>query len=96
VQDGQADITVFHPADGVWYRLLSSSGSFVTQTFASNGDRPLVGDFDGDGKHDTAVFRPLSGDWYFLLSQTGVFAAKHWGINGDLPALAAFVARLRD
>ncbi|MEO6394243.1 MAG: FG-GAP-like repeat-containing protein [Pyrinomonadaceae bacterium] len=82
--DGKADISVFRPATGAWYRLDSSAGQFVAVTFGQNGDIPAAGDYDGDGKTDIAVFRPSNGTWYFLNSTTG-FKATQFGQTGDLP-----------
>jgi hypothetical protein len=43
--DGRADLAVFRPSDGVWYRLDSGSGSFVALQFGLNGDRPIPAAF---------------------------------------------------
>ena len=38
--DGRADLSVFRPSEGAWYRLNSSNGAFVAQPFGANGDLP--------------------------------------------------------
>jgi uncharacterized delta-60 repeat protein len=44
-RDGKADLTVFRPSDGNWYRLNSSNGAFVAQPFGANGDKPTPSAF---------------------------------------------------
>ena len=84
--DGRADISVFRPADAVWYRLNSgSNNSFSAVQFGIAEDKIAPGDFDGDGKTDLAVFRPSSGVWYLQQSTDG-FTAVQFGQSGDLPA----------
>jgi hypothetical protein len=38
--DGKADINVFRPASGIWYRLNSSNGSFFAVQYGIGTDRP--------------------------------------------------------
>ena len=59
--DGIADVSVFRPSTGTWYRRNSSDGSFYAIQFGASADKPTIGDFDGDGKADIAVFRPSAG-----------------------------------
>lgn len=88
--DGKADLTVFRPGEGAWYRINSTTGGFVATPFGAQGDRPVPGDYDGDGKADIAVYRPSAGGWYMLLSATGAFKGVGFGINSDTPVPADF------
>ena len=83
--DAIADIAVFRPSDGVWYRLNSSNNQFVAIQFGYGTDKPAVQDYDGDGKADITVFRPSNGIWYRLDTSTNQFIATPFGLNGDKP-----------
>ncbi len=86
--DGKSDPAVFR--NGVWYRMLSSTGTFDGVSFGAAGDIPVPADMDGDGKADLVTFRPSTGIWYELLSSTGGFSAVAFGSNGDVPLPADF------
>lgn len=91
--DGRADLCVFRPNEGRWYISYSSYGyprSGVGATWigwGTTGDRPHVGDFNGDGVSDIAIWRPSSGYWFARftslngLPSSGVTVA--WGGAGD-------------
>ena len=70
---------------------LAIPGCFVATRFGSSGDRPVVGDFNGDGRADISVFRPSNSIWYRLNSPSNTFTALQFGMNGDLAIPAAFV-----
>jgi regulation of enolase protein 1 (concanavalin A-like superfamily) len=92
--DRKSDITVFHPATGVWSSLTSST-NFVSAaqfTWGVATDIPVPGDFDGDGKTDVAVFSPSTGTWNILLSSTSYTESLtfQWGASGDRPVPADY------
>ncbi|HEX8369533.1 MAG TPA: FG-GAP-like repeat-containing protein [Pyrinomonadaceae bacterium] len=84
--DNKTDISVYRPADGVWYLNQSQSGFNAVQ-FGLGTDKIAPADYDGDGKTDFGVFR--DGVWYLLRSQAG-FTAVQFGATGDLPRPADY------
>lgn len=80
--DGKTDISVFRPAEGNWYVLLSSSGNSSATNFGIGTDLLAPEDYDGDGKTDIAIYR--DGSWNLLRSRDG-FTAMQFGLAGDKP-----------
>lgn len=87
--DGKSDLSVFRPATGAWYNLLSGPNQTSAVNWGANGDKIVPGDYDGDGKTDLGVFRPPTGTWYVLRSTAGMLT-QNWGASTDLPAAADY------
>ena len=92
--DGIADTAVFRPVTGTFYSH-DSIPAFYTYSdlrirdfqWGTNGDKPMIGDYDADGVPDYTVFRPDVGNWYAHRSATNNFEAFNWGLNTDVPML---------
>ena len=85
--DDYEDVAVFN--DGDWYYLGSNDARVWHYKFGLPGDKPVIGDFDGDGRIDYAVYRPSNGVWYLQKSTEGFYAVR-WGLPDDLPVPADY------
>jgi hypothetical protein len=80
-------LTVFRPAEGVWYGLLGGDPpSYTVIPWGIVTDKPVLGDYDGDGTSDVGVWRPDTGVWYVLPSSSpGIYTDTQWGVATDKP-----------
>jgi len=95
--DGKADLAVYR--DGslsggqsyFFYRPSSQPGeNFRSIAWGATGDKPLVGDFDGDGRLDAAIFRQSTGQWYILRSSDNQVINQQFGASTDIPVPADY------
>ena len=86
--DGRADVSVFRPTNGSWYRLNSANNSFAAAQFGAANDKIAPADFDGDGRTDYAVFR--DGIWFILQSSNNALRSVQFGQAGDIPVPADY------
>jgi hypothetical protein len=71
----------------------TGSGKDIVAGFGTTGDKPVVGDWNGDGRSEIAVFRPSTGQWIVDLNGnyawdgtgTGQDITASLGQNGDIP-----------
>ena len=93
--DGKADLAVYrnggaNGGQSFFFYLGTANNPNKNITFipfGAGGDKPVVGDYDGDGKADPAIYR--NGVWYLLRSQAGATAVQ-FGIATDKPTPADF------
>jgi hypothetical protein len=57
---------LFRPSSGFWYLKNYNGGGEpdLMFPFGADGDRPLVGDWDGDGVETIGVYRPSKAKWF--------------------------------
>ncbi|MCA1637505.1 MAG: FG-GAP-like repeat-containing protein [Acidobacteria bacterium] len=95
--DGKADLAVYRAglmAGGQSYFYYRPSSqptvNFHTIPLGTSGDKPLLGDFDGDGRLDPAVFRPSTASWIILKSSLNQITETTFGLPTDIPVPADY------
>ena len=86
--DHRTDWTVRRPDTGIWYSILSGSGTAIARTWGLPTDVDVAADFDGDGTTDLAAWRvgPQGGEWSIVNSADGTVRFDVWeGDEGDVP-----------
>ena len=83
--DGESDVAVWRPSDGVWHVSRSGEQTYTAYAFggASYGDVVVPGNYDGDKKIDYAVYR--HGTWIIQNSSNSELRTINFGIAGDVP-----------
>lgn len=81
--DGLADLSVFRPSDGIWYRWNSFDNSFAAMQWGLSTDKLVSADYDGDGRADYAIYR--DGTWVIFQSLNNQIKVVSFGQAGDLP-----------
>jgi hypothetical protein len=85
--DRRSDVSVFRPADSIWYLNRSTAGFYATQ-FGLATDDITPADYDGDGRTDIAVFR--NGMWWLMNSSAATVQSFRFGQTGDIPVPADY------
>jgi hypothetical protein len=84
-QDGQADIAVYRPGEGLWY-VQRSSGGYAYFNWGLANDNLVPGYYDSDAITDVATHRkniafPETGTWWILNSTDLSFSVTRWASN---------------
>ncbi|HUF03400.1 MAG TPA: Ig-like domain-containing protein [Aridibacter sp.] len=88
--DGETDLAVWRPSNGVWHVTNSRDGSYSPTQFGGGayGDIPVPGNYDGDENTDHAVYR--KGTWYIARSSDGSMEVHQLGTALDKPVQGDF------
>jgi hypothetical protein len=98
---GTEEIGIFRPSTGEWFLDMNSNGQWdgcsvdkCFGPFGSQGDLPVVGDWNGTGKAGIGVFRPNTGEWFLDMNGNGRWDGCSvdkcfgpFGSQGDLPVV---------
>lgn len=88
--DGESDLAVWRPSNGVWHVTNSRDGSYSPTQFGGGafGDIPVPGNYDGDENTDHAVYR--QGTWYIYRSSDRSMEVHQLGTASDEPVQGDF------
>jgi hypothetical protein len=94
---GTSKVGVFRPSDGTFYLDYNGNGAWDgcgvdrCLQIGTNGDIPLVGDWNGSGTSKVGAFRPSDGTFYLDYNGNGAWdgcgadRCLQIGVNGDVP-----------
>jgi hypothetical protein len=94
---GTSKVGAFRPSDGTFYLDYNGSGTWEgcgtdrCLQIGMNGDKPLVGDWNGSGTTKVGAFRPSDGTFYLDYNGSGTWEGcgtdrcLQIGLNGDIP-----------
>ena len=90
----KSSLSLFRPADGVWYSLTDMNGAPQYKAWGKQFDKHILADFDGDGESETVAVRGENGHriWYIPGSTYNSYSAIPWGLAGDFITFGDFDA----
>jgi hypothetical protein len=90
--DNKSDLVFFGPSGsdislGEWMVRKSSDSSISSIVYGEAGDRPVLGDYDGDRLTDIAVVHEKADQlvWRVVGSSSTMKFEVVWGMHGDVP-----------
>ncbi|MEP6705227.1 MAG: hypothetical protein ABJB34_10525, partial [Acidobacteriota bacterium] len=87
-RDGNSDISVYRPSEGIWYVLGSASGAVSGVKWGVSGDEIASADYDGDLKTDFAVWHSGSLAYLYILNSSNSTARiEQFGQTNDDPSI---------
>lgn len=87
-RDGNSDISVYRPSEGIWYVLGSASGAMSGVKWGISTDEIASADYDGDLKTDFAVWRSGSLAYLYILNSSNSTARiEQFGQTSDDPSI---------
>jgi len=97
--DGKSEIGVYRPASSQFYMDKNGNGIWdgpsidSLMSFGTAGDKPIIGDWNGDGKDNIGVYRPSNTGFYRDVNGNGIWdgtpidAFNAFGASGDTPII---------
>jgi hypothetical protein len=99
--NGITQVGLFRPSTGQWF--INRTGNrlwdgcrreLCIESFGTDGDIPVSGDWDGSGRSSIGVWRPSTGQWFLDYNGNGVWdgcsvdiCVAGFGVAGDIPVI---------